>query len=81
VDESDAFAVIEILSAYKRLWVRYQTLKFAHENPESPNLTKLEGHSFYAVLDAFEPVFEALHAGRPIQEPLQVALQTLEAFR
>jgi hypothetical protein len=77
MEQSDAMALISLLADYKRIWVQYQTLKFAHEHPESPNLSKMEEHSFETALDVFDPVFDALDAGQPIRGPLLIALQSL----
>lgn len=77
MEDSDARAFIELLTAYKRLWIKHQTLKFAHEHPDSPNLTALEEHTFETAFDLFDPVFAALHDGQPLQDVLRAALQNL----
>jgi hypothetical protein len=72
--EIDAF--VELLMAYRRLWVNYETLKYMQNHPDA-NAKKVKDRFLASVEKALLPVTGALLAGTALEASLQAALRTL----
>ena len=74
MEHQEVIAFISLLSAYKRLWIKYRVAQTLSRNP-SADREKVEDFVEEAATEGFEPVFEALHSEQGVQAALRAALK------
>lgn len=74
MEHQDVLAFISLLSAYKRLWIKYRLLDAMSRNPTADR-EKVEDFLEEAATEGFEPVFEALRSEQGVQAALRAALE------
>jgi hypothetical protein len=73
----DTVTLINLVCAYKHLWLKYQELRYMAKHPDDDADTVREA-VFEEVDELFSPALEALSDGRPVQGLLQVLAETIE---
>ena len=69
-----------LLFSHKRLWISFQELKHLKEFPDDDPET-VHGRFCDAADEVYQPLIDALHEGRPIQDALQTVLLVSEIAR
>jgi hypothetical protein len=77
VDDQENKMLLNLLFAYKRLFIRFEELKYLSEHPELPP-EKVKDVVFEEVDALFRPLDDALSADRPIRERLQAFVEAVD---
>ena len=77
MDTEDLLLFSELLTAYKRLWVKHQEFKYLTEHPGA-DPEAVHEEFFDSADDLFRPLVEALLARQPLQVALRAVVLEIE---
>ena len=77
MDTQDRLIFSELVSAHKRLWIKYQEIKHLYEDSRADPALAHE-RFFDEAENLFRPLAEAILDGRPLQDEIQKMLRETE---